>query len=172
MGIYGVDDVGFDGAEIICGELSLEDDDLGGVDRGAVAAGEDLDALGGGVGALVELAGEVFDAEGGFVFSEGEVVEHVIDLGFGEDVGRCFVELGVGDAVDFVALDETQGFQVGQGKGECEVVEKFAGLVVVAGFFLNENAVHSCRIGERRGSYGGWGVGQVGIVWGDGRREF
>ena len=45
------------------------------IDRGAVLAGEDLDALGGGVGALVELAGQVLDGEGVFVGSECRVRE-------------------------------------------------------------------------------------------------
>ena len=69
MGIDGVDDVGFDGGDFVGGEFAFEDDDLGGVNRGAFLAGEDLHALGGGVGALVELAGKILDGEGGFVFA-------------------------------------------------------------------------------------------------------
>ena len=107
-----------------------------------------MDALGGGVRALVELAGEEFDAEGGFVFAHREFSGHVVDLGFREDVVGGFVELGTGDAVDFIALDDADAGEAGQGKGAGQIVEKRAGLVVVAGFFLNENAVHSCRIGK------------------------
>ena len=53
-------------------EIPLENDDLGGINRGTFLAGKDLHALGGGIRALVELARKVFDGEGGFVFREGE----------------------------------------------------------------------------------------------------
>ncbi len=75
MGIHGVDDVGFDAGDFVGGEGAGENDDLGGGDGGAFLAGEDLDALGGGVGALVELAGQVFDGEGVFVGAECKVRE-------------------------------------------------------------------------------------------------
>ena len=68
MGIDGVDDEGFDACEIIVGESAGEDDDFGGKYGRAVFSGENLDALGGGIRALVELAGQVLDGEGGLVF--------------------------------------------------------------------------------------------------------
>jgi len=85
VGVYRVDEVGLNGGEFFLGDLAFENDDASGGDEGAVFSGENLDALGGGVGALVELAGEEFDGEGGFVCGEGEFVGSGFDLGLGEN---------------------------------------------------------------------------------------
>ena len=151
MGIDGVDDVVFDARDFIGGKRAFEDDDLGGENGGAFLAGEDLDALGGGVRALVELAGQVFDGEGGFVFAEREGGGYVIHLRLGEDVGGGFVEFRLGEAVDVVALDDADIFQAGQAEGFTEVVQEVARLGIVGGLFFNENAVHQRRgFGKRR----------------------
>jgi hypothetical protein len=42
-------------------------------------------------------------------------------------------------------------------------VEKFAGFVVVARLFLNEDAVHSCRFGESGDARGDGGQGKSGL---------
>ena len=68
MGIHGVDDVVLDRRDFFGGEGATENDDLGGKNGGAFLAGEDLNALGGGVRTLVELAGEIFDSEGRFIY--------------------------------------------------------------------------------------------------------
>ena len=57
MGVDRVDEVFLNRGEFIAGKRTLENDDAGGGDEGAVFSGEDLDALGGGVGTLVELTG-------------------------------------------------------------------------------------------------------------------
>jgi hypothetical protein len=93
MGIDGVDDIVFDGRDFSGGEQSIEHDHFCRMDGGAILASEDLHALGGGVGALIELAGQILDGEGGFVFRDGEVAENFIDLWFGEDACGGLVEL-------------------------------------------------------------------------------
>ena len=151
MGIDGVDDIVLDGGDFVGGKRAFENDDFGGENSGAFLAGEDLDALGGGVGALVELAGEILDGEGGFVFRESESAGNIIHLRFGEDVGGGFVEFRLGEAVDVVALDDADVFQAGQAEGFAEVMQEVARLGVVGGFFFNENAVHQRRgFGKRR----------------------
>jgi len=74
--------------------------DLGGKNGGAFFAGEDLDALGGGVRALVELAGKILDGEGRFVCGEVQGGKGVVHLRLGQDVGQGFVEFRSGEAVD------------------------------------------------------------------------
>ena len=136
MGVDGVDDVALDAGEVIGGKTAGEDDDLGGGDERAFLAGEDLDALRGGVGALVELAGEVFDGEGGLVFAEGEGGGSQVDLGLGEDLADGLVELGVAEAVDVVALDDADGVEAGEPEGFAQVVEEVAGFSVKLGLFF------------------------------------
>jgi hypothetical protein len=79
-------------------------------------------------------------------FSPRARVGNVVDLGFGEDVGGGFVEFGVAEAVDFVALDDADGFQAGEPEGFAEVVQEVAGLGVAvgSGFFSTKMRFMDC----------------------------
>ena len=63
-----------------------------GAHRRALALGDDLDALGGGIRALVELAGEVFDREDAAAVRVLEVVRNVVELGFREDAALALLK--------------------------------------------------------------------------------
>ncbi len=150
VGIDGVDDKIFNSGDFLGGECAFEDDDLGGKHEGTVFAGEDLDALGGGIRALVELSGEKFDGEGGLIFAESEGGENIIHLRLGEDVSGGFVEFGVGESVDIVALEQADVFQTGEAEGFAEVMQEVARPGIVGRLFFNENAVHQRRgLGKR-----------------------
>ena len=108
VGIYGVDDVGFDGIEIRGGQLAIKDDDAGGKNGGFIFPSENLDALGGGIGALVELTGEIGVGEGGFVFLKVKGGGCDIDLRLGKDGGAGACKFLIGNAIDIVAIDQTE----------------------------------------------------------------
>ena len=62
--LHGVYDIVLDGVDVGLRERALEDIDFGGAHRGALSLADELDALAGGVGALVELAGKTAAASG------------------------------------------------------------------------------------------------------------
>jgi len=127
MGIYRVDDVGFDGVEIRSGQLAGEDDDAGRENGGFVFSSEYLDALGGGIGALVELAGEIRVGEGGFVFLEAEGGGCGVDLRLGEDGGAGACELLIGYAFGIIAIDKAEIPDAGEVQGLAKIVEEVGG---------------------------------------------
>ena len=89
----------------------MQDDHFGGRNRWSRTAGEDLDALGCRVGALIELARQVLDREGVFVVGNLERGAGAIDLRFGKNQLGGIANEFCADAVDFVALDDAQGFE-------------------------------------------------------------
>lgn len=85
---------------------------MGGGEWGGLLAGEDGDALGGGVGALVELAGEELDGER--VRCGGEVGGGGLGERLGEDELAGLRKVLVADAIDKVALENAQAAQLRQ----------------------------------------------------------
>ena len=105
----GVDDVVLDGCERLVGAGALDYVDLGAAHDGALALGDELDALSGGVGALVKLAGqrlhgEDADVRGGSV--GGQLARGDVDLRLGEDHGNAALEELVAQALHVVAVDD------------------------------------------------------------------
>ncbi len=65
-------------------------------------------------------------------------------------MGGGFVELGIAEAHDVVALDDADVLQAGQAEGFAEVVQQVVRLGTVGGLFFNKNAVHQRRgLGKR-----------------------
>ena len=58
-GLHRVNDIFLDLSQLFVGQSALQQVDLGGADQRALALADELDALGGRIGALVELAGQV-----------------------------------------------------------------------------------------------------------------
>ena len=151
MGIDRIDDIVFDRCDFVIGKAPFQHDHLGGKNRRALLAGEDLHALSGGIGALVELPRKVFHGKSSLIFTHGEGGGGLIHLGFREDVGGGFVEFDIREPINVVALDDTDVFQPGQAEGFTEVMQEVARLGIVGGFFFNENTVHQRRgFGKRR----------------------
>ena len=63
-GLHRVDDIFLDLSQLLVGQSALQQVDLGGADQRALALADELDALGGRIGALVELAGQVLHGKG------------------------------------------------------------------------------------------------------------
>ena len=62
-GLHGVDDILLDGGNVGIPQVAVQGVDLGGADQGTLPLRDDLDALGGGVGSLVELTGQGLHGE-------------------------------------------------------------------------------------------------------------
>jgi len=141
--IHRVDQVGLHAGEVGRGEIAAHDVGAGGGDDGALPSPDDLEALGGGVGALVELPREELDGEGGLAGGEREgALGDVVDRRFGEDGRDGLADGGLGGALDVVALEDAEGLQAGQAERVLEVAEEVLGLGPERGFLFDEKAMH------------------------------
>ena len=143
--LHGVDEVVLDLVQVGLGQLALQDVHLGVGDEGAVHSGHELDALGAGVGALVELAGQGLHRQDGVGLGgdgEGLVVDHV-HLGLGEDDALGLLIDGGGDLVGVVAVQDGHGLQPLDAQLLLEGLAQTLGLHVKAGFFLGIAAVNT-----------------------------
>ena len=128
MGVDGVDEIFLEGVEFVCRDRALQNDDVCRANEGPLFPGEDLHALGGGVGALVELAGEEFDSEGSFVAGDGKLGACELNLGLGEDEPRGLFEFLVGEAIEIVSLHDAGGIDGIDGEICTEVSDEVSGL--------------------------------------------
>ena len=91
-GLDRVDHVMLDGVHVGVGQVAFQRVQLGGADGRALALGDELDAFGGGVGALVELAGQELGGEDLGAGEVGQVVGHIVHLRLAEHGGYGLVE--------------------------------------------------------------------------------
>ena len=141
----GVDDVVLDRGEGLVGAGALDHVDLGAAHRGALALGDELHALGGGVGALVKLAGQRLhgkDAHVGGVRVGWELARGDVYLRLGEDHGNAALKELVASALHVVAVDDAQAGRwlqpLGDDVGEFRL--ELLGLDVKAGLLLHVDA--------------------------------
>ena len=111
--LHRVDKVLADLLQFVLGQLAAQEVDLGVGDEGAVHAGLELDALGAGVGPLVELAGEGLHRQNAVdrVGSGIGLVPDVVHLGLGKHhrLGRL-IDRGI-DVVRVIAVQDPDGLQ-------------------------------------------------------------
>ena len=145
--LHGVDEVAAHLIQLRRADGGQEDVHRGGLHQGAVHPGQQLHALGAGVGALVKLAGQGFHGQQGAVRGQGgqlllvEVVHHRL----GEDgVLGALVHLRV-NLVHIVTVEDAQALQL-QAQLLPQLSEQVAGLHVEAGALFSvasKNLVHS-----------------------------
>ena len=70
VGIDGIDEIGLDLGDFDVGKGAFEDGDFCGMNDGSLFAGEDLDALGGGISPLIELSWEILSGKCMLVWRE------------------------------------------------------------------------------------------------------
>ena len=136
----GVHHIALDGLQVLRRELAGEQVDLGGAHGGTFALGDQLDALGGGGGALVELAGESLDGEDGRPVGRGELIVGEVDLRLGEHGGDAASEQLLVDALDVIAVDDAQGRERLDAQGVAKLGEQLLRLDVKPGFLLYVHA--------------------------------
>ena len=129
----------FYGLKRLFGHLAVEQVDFGAEHFRALAPGDELDALGAGVRALVELAGQVLHGKYGVRLRHG--VHDVVDLRLGEHDGQALFEQGLVYALDVVAVQEPQACEPGDAGQGVEFCEGALCLLVVRGALFNVYSV-------------------------------
>ena len=140
--LHGVDDVFFDLGNLRVGQRPIQRPDLRRADQRPLAPGDDLDALGRGVGPLVELTGQVLHGEdrGGFVRVGLGVDE--IELRLGEDGADGVIEELGCDVLRVVAVEQTHPFKPPDAEQAVRIVQQRAGLVVEPGALFHKDSVY------------------------------
>ena len=129
-----------DGVHVGVGQFAFQRVQLGGTDRRALALGDELDAFGGGVGALVELAGQELGGEDLGAGEVGQVVGHIVHLGFAEHGGHGLAEQLLGDAFDVIAVHDAQGLEAVQSEDRAQFARKLLGFDIKAGLLFHVHA--------------------------------
>ena len=107
---------------------------------------DQLHALGGGGGALVELAGQRLDGEDGRAGLLGELVIGEVDLRLGEHGGHAGAEQLPVDALDVIAVDDAQARERLDAQGVAKLGEQLLRLDVKPGFLstYTRETIESC----------------------------
>ena len=101
--------------------------------------GDELDALAGGIRALVELAGQELHGERGDA-AGGQLVVGEVHLGFGEHGGDAGAEQVLVRAFHVVTVNEAQGVEPLYAEDGDELAFKLLRLYIKAGFLLHVDA--------------------------------
>ena len=149
-GLDGVDDVFFQRGEVFRREVAGQDIDLGGAHGRPLPLGEDLDALGGGVGPLVKLARQIL--HGKDLALGVQRIGDEVDLRLGKDGTLGGFKEGGVDVLHIVAVDNAHALQGGQPQEIAGVGQQAFGLVGQGRLLFNEDSVDhgfytSCWIG-------------------------
>ncbi len=153
-GLDGVDDVVLDGLDVGGAKLAGEHVDLRGANARALAGADELYALAGRVGALIELAGQVLDGEdGGAERRRGELADLIklgafdgklgrggVYLRLAEDDGDAALEEVLLDTLDVVAVDDAKPREAADAKDGAQLLRELLRLHVEARLLLNVGA--------------------------------
>ena len=123
------------------GQLTFQQVDAGRAHQRAVALADELDALGGRVGALVELAGQILHGERHAV-GDGQLCIGVIHRRLTEHGGDALLEQSLVDALHVVAVEQTQTVQLLDAQQGDELIAQALGLAVEAGFLFNIDTIY------------------------------
>ena len=140
-GLHGVDDVFFYLRKLFFRKRASEKIYSGGADLRALALGDDLDTLGGGVCPLVELAGEILYGESGHAPGV-KLAADQIQLRLGQHGFNGVVKKRRGDVLHIVAIYNAQlrkGLDMQQA---ANILLKASGLVGKSFFLFNKNPVY------------------------------
>ena len=104
-----------------------------------------MDALGGRVGALVELAGQILHGERHAV-GDGQLCIGVIHRRLTEHGGDALLKQSLVDALHVVAVEQTQTVQLLDAQQRDELIAQALGLAVEAGFLFNIDTIYHWEI--------------------------
>ena len=104
-GFHRVDQIGLDPLEFLIGDVALQYIDPGILHGGTLTQGGELDALGAGIGPLVELTGQVLNGKDLAVTGRELVIDH-IHRGLGEDGIPHRIEYLPADALHIIPVQQ------------------------------------------------------------------
>ena len=140
-GLHRVDDIFLDLSHLLIGQGAFQQVDAGRAHQRAVALADELDALGGRVGALVELAGQILHGERHAV-GDRQLCIGVIHRRLTEHGGDALLEQSLVDALHVVAVEQTQTVQLLDAQQGDELIAQALGLAVEAGFLFNIDTIY------------------------------
>ena len=139
--LHRVDDILFDLLHLGVGQRALQQVDLGRTDQRPLALADELDALGGRVGPLVELAGQVLHRKGqalvGRQFAAGVVHRRLAEHGAGALAEQLFR-----DSLHVVAVQQAEAGQAADAQQGGQLVLQLAGLAVEARLLFHIDSVY------------------------------
>ena len=127
--------------QLFLGQIAVQGVDLSGADQGTFALGDDLDALGGGIGPLVKLTGQGLHGEHrgtGQLHGSGGGVQ----LGLGEYGLHGVIKQLLGDVFRVVPVKQPQIFQAGNAQQVAGFAEQTLGLVVQTGLLFHKYTIN------------------------------
>jgi len=139
-GLHRVDDVLLDLCHLLLGQGTLQQVDAGRAHQRALALADELDALGGRIGALVELAGQILHGEGHAVGSR-QLCIGVIHRRLAEHGGDALVEQCFVDAFHVVAVQQTQTGKRLDAQQAGQLIFQAGGFHIKAGLFFHINTI-------------------------------
>ena len=139
-GLDRVDHVMLDGSDVGLAERAFERVHLGGAHGRTLTLRDQLDALCGGVGALVELSGQELGGEHRRVAEVRQVRGGVIHLRLAEHGRRGLFEELLGDALDVIAVDDAHLAQAIDAEDGLQFGAELLGFHVEAGLLLHVHA--------------------------------
>ena len=140
-GLHGVDDLLLDGLDLGLGGSAGQLIHPGGANQRTVALGDHLNALCGGVSALVELTGQVLHSEHHAVM-DGQGVIDVVGLGLSEHGGDAGLEQVLLDVLHIVAVEHTHAGDRADAQNTVDLAQQCAGLVVQTLLLLYKYSVN------------------------------
>ena len=143
-GLHRVDDIFLDLSQLLVGQSALQQVDLGGADQRALALADELDALGGRIGALVELAGQVLHRKGHAAILRQGVVG-VVHRRLAEHGGGALVEQRFINALHVVAVEQPHPVQGLDAQQRDQLIFQALGFHIKAGLFLDINTIDHWR---------------------------
>ena len=148
-GFDGVDHILFDGVHVGVSEGSIQGVDLRAVDQRALALGDDLDALRGGIGALVKLAGQIFHREHPRALHV-HFRRRNIQLRFGKNCPDRVIEQFAGHVFCVVPVQDAHILKAPNAQQRPGIGQERPGLVGQFLFLFNENSVDHYRFSLAR----------------------
>ena len=145
-GLHGVDDVFLDLGQLLVGQGALQQVDAGRAHQRALTLTDELDALGGRVGALVELAGQVLHGKRHAAVRSGQLRIGIVHRRLAEHSGHALLEQCLVDALHVVAVEQPQAAQLLDAQQRDQLVAQALGLAVEAGFLFNIDTIYHWEI--------------------------
>jgi len=128
------------------GQSTLQQVDAGRAHQRALTLTDELDALGGRVGALVELAGQVLHGKGHAAVRSGQLRIGIVHRRLAEHSGHALLEQCLVDALHVVAVEQPQAAQLLDAQQRDQLVAQALGLAVEAGFLFNIDTIYHWEI--------------------------
>ena len=139
-GLHRVDDVLLDLCHLLLGQGTLQQVDTGRADQRALTLADELDALGGRIGALVELAGQVLHSKGNALeFRQLRI--GIIHRRLTEHGGSALVEQCLVDALHVIAVQQAQAAQGLDAQQAHQLIFQALGFHIKAGLLFHINTI-------------------------------